>query len=97
MTQQEPITTTRHPSQGFIDTVGVSRFSPGTSAIFSRSSKSAACLCHGQRNGVSPSTALWGIEETEMVEDSVCALERDGRGKEFRRETPAPGRLGGVE
>jgi hypothetical protein len=97
MTQQEPITTTRHPSQGFMDTVGVSQFSPGSSSIFSRSSKSAACLCHGQRNGVLPSAALWGIEETEMVEDSVCALERVGRGKEFRRETPAPGRLRGVE
>lgn len=43
------------------------------------------------------STPWRDVEVKEVEEDSVCALERGGKAKELRRETPALGRLGGVE
>src|SRR5258708_2037285 len=100
-TLQEPRKTTRHPSQGFIDTFGKTRLSSVTKAIFSRSSKSTTGSFHGQRDDMLLPNPL-RVELMGIViglgENSVLVRERGG-GKVggAKREAPGLGRLGGVE
>jgi hypothetical protein len=78
---QEPRSTTRHPSQGFIVTSRVSFPLPATNAVFSRSSESTEDVIHGQRDDVWAATSWGEIGPAEMAEESVGVRESIVRGR----------------